>query len=110
MKSDLERINKCGYHLYTANDNVNGSAFAKMFTDGGNNPEAVFVTLYNNVTGDGLDNQKNNNWERQIRPANTGGSGKNASQMLINMFPMSDGKLPESCDTYTKLARSEDFG
>ena len=86
---------------------MNGSAFAKMFTDGGNNPEAVFVTLYNNVTGDGLDNHKNNNWERQIRPANTGGSGKNASQMLINMFPMSDGKLPESCDTYTKLARSE---
>ena len=41
----------------------------------------MFVTLYNNVTGDGLDNQKNNNWERQIRPANTGGSGKNASQM-----------------------------
>ena len=107
MKADLERINKCGYHLYTDNDNKNGSTFAKMFTDGGNNPEAVFVTLYNNVTGDGLDNQKNNNWERQIRPANTGGSGKNASQMLINMFPMSDGKLPESCDTYTKLARSE---
>ena len=107
MKSDLVRINKCGYHLYNANNNVNGSAFAQMFTQSNENPEAVFVTLYNNVKGDGLDNQKNNNWERQIRPANTGGSGKNASQMLINMFPMSDGKLPESCDTYTKLARSE---
>ena len=107
MKSDLARINKCGYHLYNANNNVNGSAFAQMFTQSNENPEAVFVTLYNNVTGDGLDNQKNNNWERQIRPSNTGGSGKNASQMLINMFPMSDGKLPESCDTYTKLARSE---
>ena len=41
MKADLERINKCGYHLYTDNDNKNGSTFAKMFTDGGNNPEAV---------------------------------------------------------------------
>ncbi|MGE9928132.1 RagB/SusD family nutrient uptake outer membrane protein [Segatella copri] len=107
MKADLARINKCGYHLYNANNNVNGSAFAQMFTQSNENPEAVFVTLYNNVKGDGLDNQKNNNWERQIRPANTGGSGKNASQMLINMFPMSDGKLPESCDTYTLLARSE---
>lgn len=107
MKADLERINKCGYHLFTSNNNVNGSTFAQMFTQSNENPEAVFVTLYNNIKGDGLDNQKNNNWERQIRPANTGGSGKNASQMLINEFPMSDGKLPADCDTYTKLARSE---
>lgn len=106
MKEDLATINKCGYHLFESNNNVNGSTFAQMFTQSNENPEAVFVTLYNNVKGDGLDNQKNNSWERQIRPANTGGSGKNASQMLINMFPMSDGKIPEGTGTYTKLATS----
>ena len=107
MKSDLQRINNCGYGLYNSSNNVNGSSFAQVFTQSNENPEAVFVTLYNNVTGDGLDNQKNNAWERAIRPGNTGGSGKKPSQMLINMFPMSDGKLPADCDTYTKLARSE---
>ena len=107
MKADLTRINKCGYHLFETSNNVNGSTFAQMFTQSNENPEAVFVTLYNNVKGDGLDNQKNNAWERQIRPANTGGSGKNASQMLINMFPMSDGKIPEGTGTYTKLATSD---
>ena len=106
MKADLTRINNCGYHLFTSNDNVNGSAFAQMFTQTEVNPEAVFVTLYNNVKGDGLDNQKNNYWERQIRPANTGGSGKKPSQMLISEFPMSDGKIPEGTGTYTKLATS----
>ena len=107
MKEDLTRINNCGYHLFQSSNNVNGSTFAQMFTQSNENPEAVFVTLYNNVKGDGLDNQKNNSWERAIRPANTGGSGKNASQMLINMFPMSDGKIPEGTGTYTKLATSD---
>lgn len=107
MKADLTRINNCGYHLFESSNNVNGSTFAQIFTQSNENPEAVFVTLYNSVTGDGLDNQKNNPWERQIRPANTGGSGKNASQMLINMFPMSDGKIPEGTGTYTKLATSD---
>ena len=106
MKKDLPVINRCGYGLYTSGNNVNGSTFAQVFTQANKNPEAVFVTLYNNVTGDGLDNQKNNTWERSIRPANTGGSGKNASQMLINLFPMSDGKIPEGTGTYTKLATS----
>lgn len=107
MKAELDSINSCGYGLYQTGNNVNGSDFAGMFCQSSKNSEAVFVTLYNNVTGDGLDNQKNNSWERGIRPANTGGSGKTASAMLINMFPMADGKIPSGTGTYTKLEASD---
>ena len=108
MKADLPVINSCGYGLYNAGNNVNGSSFALQFLQLGKNPEAVFVTLHNNVASDdGLDNQKNNRWERDIRPANTGGGGKGASKMLIDMFPMADGKLPAGLNTYTKLETSQ---
>lgn len=106
MQADKKKIDECGYHLYQTSSNVNGSDFAQMFLTSGENPEAIFFTLYNNIEGDGLDNQKNNRWERDIRPANTGGTGKEASQMIINLFPMSDGKLPEGAGTYTKLETS----
>jgi len=105
MKKDLTTINACGYNLYSTASNVNGSDFAGMFTKYSQNPEAVFVSQYNTVSaGNG---QKNNSWERGIRPKNTTGSGKNASAMLIDMFPMADGKRPASCDTYTKLQASD---
>lgn len=109
MKADLATIDKCGYGLYTSMNNVNGSDFASMFLQQSENPEAVFVTLYNNITGDGLDNQKNNRWERDIRPANTGGGGKNASAKIVGLFPMADGKLPNTVDDYSKLLKSEDL-
>ena len=95
MKQELDSINACGYGLYSTASNVNGSDFAGQFLTSGINPEAVFVVLYNNVTGDGLDNQKNNAWERAIRPANAGGSGKAAGLALIEQFPMADGKMPD---------------
>lgn len=104
MKADLERINKCGYGLYQGTKNVNASSFAEIFTQSKKNPEAVFLTLYNNKAGDGLDDQKNNRWERDIRPSNTGGGGLRASQMLIDEFPMADGKIPaSSASAYSKL-------
>lgn len=108
MKTELDSINKCGYGLYSTTSNVNGSDFAGMFTQSSKNPEAVFVTLFNNFLDNGLnDTQKNNAWERYIRPKNTTGSGKNASAMLIDMFPMADGKRPATCNTYTKLDASD---
>ncbi len=106
MTEDYNRIVNCGYGLYNAGSNVNGSTFAHMFAVLDGNTEAVFVTRFNNYVGTGEDAQKNNTWERQIRPGNTGGSGKAPSQMLIDQFPMSDGMLPATCTTYTKLARS----
>ena len=101
---------------------MNGSDFAKQFLVVSDNPEAVFVTLHNNVASDdGLDNQKNNRWERDIRPSNTGGGGKNAGLALVELFPMADGKMADLnvlpgltevgkrtyTNTYTKLERSQ---
>lgn len=106
MKAEKDSIDACGYGLYQGNAGPNASSFASMFAQSAKNPEAVFVTLYNNVTGDGLDNQKNNRWERDIRPSNTGGGGRNASAMLVDMFPMADGKIPAGTGTYTKLETS----
>ena len=107
MKRELDSINACGYGLYSSGNNVNGSDFAMQFLQQGQNPEAVFLTLYNNIEGDGLDNQKNNRWERDIRPANTGGGGKGAGMMLVQQFPMADGKIPPGTGTYTKLEPSK---
>ena len=121
MKQELDSINRCGYGLYQTGNNINGSDFAGQFLTQGINPEAVFVALYNNVTGDGLDNQKNNRWERDVRPANTGGGGKRAGLALVELFPMADGRIPDLSslsdlssvgartykDTYSKLERSQ---
>ena len=111
MTEDLVTINKCGYDLYQEGSNMNGAFYSSMFTTIKKNPEAVFFTLYNNiVSDDGLDTQKNNPWERSIRPSNTGGSGKNASAMLLDIFPMSDGKVPQTVQdngNYTKLIKSD---
>ncbi|MBP5258776.1 MAG: RagB/SusD family nutrient uptake outer membrane protein [Prevotella sp.] len=108
MKADLPVINSCGYGLFNTANNVNGSDFAGQFLTSAKNPEAVFVTLYNNIASDeGLDNQKNNNWERGIRPANTGGGGKGPSLMFVKMFPMADGKIPAGTGTYTRLETSQ---
>jgi starch-binding outer membrane protein, SusD/RagB family len=108
MESELDSINACGYGLYSTSNNVNGSDFASMFSQTGRNSEAVFITLFNNFLDNGLnDTQKNNAWERYIRPSNTTGSGKNASAMIIDMFPMADGKRPATCNTYTKLEASD---
>ena len=46
-------------------------------------------------------------WERGIRPSNTGGGGKGPSAMLVNIFPMKDGKIPAGTGTYTKLETSQ---
>ena len=107
MKADLEVIQACGHKLFTTGNNTNGSDFALQFLQSGRNPEAVFVTLYNNEVGDGTNTQKNSNWERYIRPANTTGTpGKEASAMLVDMFPMKDGRIPVTANTYKKLANA----
>lgn len=108
MKAGLDTLAACGHGLYTASG-LNGAAFSKQFLTTSKNPEAVFVTLYNNITGDGLDNQKNNRWERDIRPSNVTsfGAGYTPSKMMIDMFPMADGKIPSTTGTYSKLPVSD---
>ena len=109
MLADKSIIDGCGYGLFGEGDpGVNGSTFAKMFATTGRNPEAVFTTLFNTIVDfSGLgDAVKHNRWERYIRPDNTGGTGKTPSKMIVDLFPMSDGKLPSSCGTYTRLDKS----
>ena len=111
MKADLATIKACGYGLYSTASQVNGSDFAGAFSQTMSS-EAVFTTQYNNVqSGTG---QKNNQWERAIRPKNTSGNGSlHPSKMIIDLFPMSDGKIPNLGSTsqtyknsYSKLAKS----
>ena len=111
MKEDLSTIKACGYGLYSSGNDINGSDFASVFTQVGksNNREAIFFTLYNtNVVLTGIDDiAKNNPWERYIRPDNTGGDGLPPSRMMLNLFPMADGKIPAEANNYTKLATSD---
>ena len=106
MKAGLDSIKACGYGLYETSTNINGSDFAAQFAQTGS-CEAVFTTQYNQVqSGDG---QKNNGWEAQIRPKNASGKGgKTPSKMLIDLFPMADGKVPASAGTYNLLEKSSD--
>lgn len=104
MKSDFSIIQSCGHDLYQPTMNSNGADFAALFSQSGKNPEAVFVTLFNTIQSG--DTQKNSIWERTIRPKNATGSGLAPSAMLVDLFPMADGKLPSSATTYTKLDRS----
>lgn len=111
MTSELATINACGYGLYQPTLNENGEDFAGMFSQL-TSSEAVFTVQYNTTqSGTG---QKNNQWERAIRPKNTSGNGSlHPSKMLIDLFPMSDGKVPNLSATsqtykgsYSKLTKS----
>jgi hypothetical protein len=84
-----------------AGTSINGSKWAKMFSDI-HSPEAVFVTLYNNVgTTTGTNYDKNNGWENSIRPINVGGGGgKETTEQMIDLFPMADGLKPSESTTY----------
>ena len=110
MLEDKKVIDACGYSLYgEGTPGTNASTFAGMFATSERNPEAVFVTLYNNLVDFSgyADAVKNNRWERDIRPGNTGGGGLTPSKSLVDLFPMSDGKLPATATTYTKLEKSD---
>ena len=105
MKADLANIQACGYGLYPASGN-NGEGFAKMFNQR-KSQEAVFVTLTNSFAGDGND-VFNNSWENLIRPYNTSGrtSAYEPSRMIIDLFPMRDGKISAHANNYTKIVPS----
>ena len=95
MKNDLATINACGYDLYQAGGE-NAKGFAELFSKE-KSCEAVFVRLANKFEEGENDAGTNNRWERYIRPANnhtSGSGGYEASAMLVDMFPMKDGKIP----------------
>jgi len=109
INSSIDVMAKCGNGLYgEGNPGTNASTWANMFTTTDRNPEAVFVQINNNIADGGTpDYSRNNNWENAVRPSNTmGGGGVIPSAMLVDMFPMKDGKRPATADTYRKLNAS----
>lgn len=109
IKASIPVINSCGNYLaYDGNPGVNASNWAKMFIDEAN-PELVFGTLYNNRSDatSAADYTKNNGWEHGIRPSNAlGGGGKVPSAMMVDLFPMKDGRKPATYASYYKLDAS----
>ena len=99
-KAALSKLEEGGFGLAYKDEaeqnKINASNWGKMFSDTYGNPEAVFVTLYNNVKQSGSTNlNKNNEWEQSIRPSNAHGSGgKTPTATIIDLFPMADGKRP----------------
>ncbi len=112
IKTELPIINACGYGLaYEDNPGVNGKGWANMFLDIVDNPEGVFVSCYNTKTPDLTpDYQRNNTWEQSIRPANAlGNNGQTPSDVIVDLFPMLDGKRPNSYNNYTVLDASSKY-
>lgn len=103
INSSLHVLESCGYGLaYEGDPGVNAGNWAKMFSELGKaNKEAIMVTLYNDILkGSTPDYHFNNPWEDLIRPGNALGSGLNPSAMMVDLFPMSDGKMPADCESY----------
>ena len=109
MQAALPKIESCGHGLaYEGDPGTNASNWAKMFTTTEVNKEAVFVKLNNTNASATTDYSKNSAWENGVRPSNAaGGGGKTPSAMLVDMFPMADGKRPATCTTYDYLTASE---
>jgi SusD family. len=62
------------------------------------NPEAVLVTGYNDLTGD--QERKNNGYDNGTRPSylGTGGGSNQPSWEMVKAYPMKDGKMPGASD------------
>lgn len=89
-KNELEAN---GFGLYSSGDFESGEAWENMWFAEVDNPEAVIVWLYNNVSSD--QTQRNNGWERAARSNEIGGGGSESpTKQMLDAFPMKDGKLP----------------
>lgn len=78
-----------------------GKMFLNVQGSDGNVNEAVFVTLYNNLSKQSDNSEKNNGWEHGIRPKTaSGGGGKSATAEIVDLFPMADGKRPGASTIY----------
>ncbi len=110
QKEALPIIDASGFGLaYESNPGANGRGWAQAFLDLSDNVEGIWVTVYNTQIPDKTpDYQRNNIWEQGARPANTlGNNGKEPADMIVDLFPMADGKRPSTYDAYSKLAVSE---
>ncbi len=79
--------------ILSANGYGLNTSFENMWFQEKGNPEAVFVTGYNNSTADQA--RKNNGYDNSTRPAlyGTAGGSNQPTRELVNTFPMKDGKM-----------------
>ena len=94
-KRAVDTLNNSGYYglAYLNTPGINAAGWAKMFSEY-QSPEAVFVTLYNNLAPatNGTAPDLSNSWENSIRPTNTGaGGGKSTTAEMVDLFPMANG-------------------
>lgn len=88
-----------GFGLYKKGNLTKGEAWGKMWFEQVNNPEAVMIYGFNNVTSD--QTRKNNGWEQACRPKAIGGSGQiTPTKQMLDAFPMADGKMPGQSTVY----------
>ena len=82
---------------YENNPGKNAEGWAKIFSDfqgsDGTISEMVFGKLHNNLVEE---NPVRNDWEHNIRPnTSKGGGGKIVTDVMVDIFPMADGRRPE---------------
>lgn len=105
-KAAIAALTAGGFELENENKpGLNGSGFSQIFSNY-NSKEAVFVTLYNKGRDNDAANEiwRNNHREQGLRPANAAGnataSGTNVTGMMLDLFPMADGKKPGQSETF----------
>jgi len=105
-KKAIDALTEGGFGLaYKDAPGINAAGWSKMFSDF-NTPEAVFVTLYNRVHDDNAAYEiyRNNHREQGLRPSNASGTtsstGTTATAMMVDLFPMADGKKPTEVGLY----------
>lgn len=102
-KAAIAALNEGNFGLaYKDAPGINASGWAKMLYEF-NSDEAVFVTLYNKVHDDNAAHEiyRNNRREQSIRPVNAnGGGGLTPTAMMVDLFPMADGKKPGESEIY----------
>ena len=117
-KTAIDSLTAGGFGLaYSGSAGINGAGWSKIFSDY-NSPEAVFVTLYNMVHDNDAANEiyRNNHLEQGLRPSNAAGAtnntGRSANALMVDLFPMADGKKPTEVGLYnynpTKFFESRD--
>jgi len=105
-KAAIDSLTAGGFGLaYKDAPGINAAGFSKLFSDF-NSKEAVFVTLYNRVHDDNAAHEiyRNNHREQTLRPSNASGAtsntGMNTTSLMLDLFPMADGKKPTEVGTY----------
>ncbi len=101
-KEAKEILERGGFGLFKAGGLANAQAWENMWFVQSNNPEAVIVYNYNNVTSD--QTRRNNGHEQAARSRELlGGGSISPTKQMVDAFPMKDGKMkgdPTSAYTY----------